>query len=62
MPSTEHERRDVLPAGTVLRDFTTQSVIGHGGFGIVYRAEHSELELTLGPGCVGISPGRTECW
>ena len=47
MPSTEHERRDALPVGTVLRDFTIRSVIGHGGFGIVYRAEHNELNLAV---------------
>ena len=47
MPSTDHERRDALPVGTILRDFTIQAVIGHGGFGIVYRAGHNELDLTV---------------
>ena len=47
MPSTDHERRDALPLGTVLRDFTIQAVIGHGGFGVVYRAGHNELDLTV---------------
>ena len=47
MPSTDHGRRDALPVGTVLRDFTIQAVIGHGGFGIVYRAGHNELDLTV---------------
>ena len=47
MPSTDHERRGALPVGTVVRDFTIQAVIGHGGFGIVYRAEHNELDLTV---------------
>ena len=47
MSSTDHERRDALPVGTILRDFTIQAVIGHGGFGVVYRAEHNELELTV---------------
>ena len=47
MSSTDHERRDALPVGTVLRDFTIQAVIGHGGFGIVYRAGHNELDLTV---------------
>ena len=47
MPSTEPERRDALPVGTVLRDFTIRAVIGHGGFGIVYRAGHNELNLTV---------------
>ena len=36
-----------MPVGTVLREFTIQAVIGHGGFGIVYRAEHNELDLTV---------------
>ena len=43
----ESGRRDALPVGTVLRDFTIQAVIGHGGFGIVYRAGHNELNLTV---------------
>ena len=47
MPRTNLKRRDALPAGTILRDFTIQAVIGHGGFGIVYRAEHNELDLTV---------------
>ena len=47
MRSTDPERRDALPVGTVLREFTIQAVIGHGGFGIVYRAEHNELDLTV---------------
>ena len=47
MPSTDPERRDALPVGTVLREFTIQAVIGHGGFGIVYRAGHNELDLTV---------------
>ena len=47
MPSIDHERRGALPVGTVLRDFTVQSVIGHGDFGIVYRFEHNELDLTV---------------
>ena len=44
MPRTNLKRRDALPAGTILRDFTIQAVIGHGGFGIVYRAGHNELD------------------
>ena len=47
MPSTDYERRDALPVGTVLRDFTIQAVIGHGGFGVVYRADHNDLDLTV---------------
>ena len=47
MRSTDPERRDALPVGTVLREFTIQAVIGHGGFGIVYRAGHNELDLMV---------------
>ena len=47
MLSAEPERRDALPVGTVLRDFTIQAVLGHGGFGVVYRARHNELDLTV---------------
>ncbi len=36
-----------MPVGTVLREFTIQAVLGHGGFGIVYRAGHNELDLTV---------------
>ena len=43
MPANEHERRDALPRGTALRDYTIEAVLGHGGFGIVYRARHNEL-------------------
>ena len=43
MAGNEHERRDALPRGTVLRDYTIEAVLGHGGFGIVYRARHNEL-------------------
>ena len=41
------ERHDSLAPGTVLRDYTIESVIGHGGFGIVYRARHDELGLVV---------------
>ena len=37
------ERRDALPRGAALRDYTIEEVLGHGGFGIVYRARHNEL-------------------
>ena len=41
------ERHDSLAPGTVLRDYTIESVIGHGGFGIVYRARHDELGIVV---------------
>ena len=37
------ERRDALPRGAALRDYTIEDVLGHGGFGIVYQARHNEL-------------------
>ena len=43
MPADEQERRDALPRGAALRDYTIEDVLGHGGFGIVYRARHNEL-------------------
>lgn len=36
------DRRDALLRGTLLREYTIESVVGHGGFGIVYRARHNE--------------------
>ena len=44
MPAVEgQERLDALPPGAALRDYTIEDVLGHGGFGIVYRARHNEL-------------------
>ena len=47
MPRSDHQRRGALPAGTDLRGYTLDYVIGYGGFGIVYRARHGELGLTV---------------
>ena len=40
-------RRDALPPGSKLRDYTVGQVLGHGGFGIVYQACHDELGHTV---------------
>ena len=44
VPDEWSDRRDALPQGSVLRDYTIEEVLGHGGFGIVYRARHNELD------------------
>ena len=44
VPTEQSGRRDSLPRGCVLRDYTIQGVLGHGGFGIVYKARHNELD------------------
>ena len=43
MPDGWKDRRDALPQGCGLRDYTIQAVLGHGGFGIVYKARHNEM-------------------
>ena len=35
--------RGALPAGTVLRGYLIEAVLGYGGYGVVYRARHEEL-------------------
>ena len=44
MPDEWSDRRDALPQGCLLRDYTTEEVLGHGGFGIVYKARHNDLD------------------
>ena len=43
MAFRQSDRRDALPKGTVLRGYTLEAVLGHGGFGIVYKARHNEV-------------------
>ena len=43
MSKSDPTRRDALPVGTSLREYTLDRVVGHGGFGIVYKASHREL-------------------
>ena len=47
VPDGWSDRRDALPQGCVLRDYTIQAVLGHGGFGIVYKASHNELDQVV---------------
>ena len=42
----EGATRNALPGGTILNEvYTIESELGHGGFGIVYRARHQVLGL-----------------
>ena len=43
MSTGQPDRRDALPTGTLVRDYAVCEVLGHGGFGIVYKARHREL-------------------
>ena len=46
MLETEPTRCDALPAGTSLRGYTLEAVVGHGSFAIVYWAQHVQLGST----------------
>ena len=42
MAADDQERRDALPRGARLREYTIEDVLGYGRFSIVYRARHNE--------------------
>ena len=59
-------RREALPPGTVLRDYTLGATLGHGGFGIVYGARHNQLGYDVAikeylPGMMADRVGKTVC-
>ena len=41
---TEKYHHSALPIGTMLRDYRVEAVLGHGGFGITYKARHDTLK------------------
>lgn len=40
MKQTKCEQMDALPTGSTVHDYVTESILGRGGFGIVYQARH----------------------
>lgn len=40
----EKYHHSALPIGTMLRDYCVEEVLGHGGFGITYKARHETLK------------------
>src|SRR5213080_4700458 len=45
--SERQEHYFALPAGTKVFEFEIQSVLGHGGFGITYKAIDTDLQKTV---------------
>ena len=47
MVSGRQSRLDALPQGSRLGAYVVEDVLGHGGFGIVYRARHADLDYVV---------------
>ncbi len=44
MSTAPSDLRGALPAGTVVGEYKVEAILGHGGYSVVYRARHVELE------------------